>query len=162
MQPVAATQLQLRDIHLPDTSVAWPPATGWWVALILLIAVVVGLYLLIAYLRKPTVKKTALAQFIHIQHAFKTQQNHTLLAQQLHILLRQIVLNYFPREQAASSDGEVFNKQLQSINPKQVINDDILDILTNAAYQQQIEYDADALLLSIEQWLKGLKRRPLA
>ncbi|HAU18090.1 MAG TPA: DUF4381 domain-containing protein, partial [Marinobacter adhaerens] len=34
---------QLRDIHLPETGGLWPPAPGWWVLAILLIAVLAAL-----------------------------------------------------------------------------------------------------------------------
>ena len=46
MNPNDATQLALRDIHLPGLIAWWPPAPGWWIvaALVLLGAVAFALY----------------------------------------------------------------------------------------------------------------------
>ena len=37
-------ELQLRDIHLPESSLWWPPAPGWWILALLLIAFCVPSY----------------------------------------------------------------------------------------------------------------------
>ncbi|HET9483332.1 MAG TPA: DUF4381 domain-containing protein, partial [Xanthomonadales bacterium] len=41
--PVPATEPQLRDIHLPAEPSWWPPAPGWWLLAILVIAALVFL-----------------------------------------------------------------------------------------------------------------------
>ena len=47
-------QLPLKDIHLPPEIGIWPPAPGWWVLLILVLAVIgLSIWLWRRYQRHP-------------------------------------------------------------------------------------------------------------
>lgn len=50
---------ELRDIHLPDGVSAWPPAYGWWVILLGIVAVVI-LVELVTVIRRKSKKLYAL------------------------------------------------------------------------------------------------------
>lgn len=159
MQPNVANNLQLRDIHLPDANLAWPPAIGWWFVLVVICLVLIAIYFSVRYWRQQTVKKMALARFKQIKERYEVDDDSTLLAQQLNTLLRQIVLHYYPREQAANSQGETYIKQLRDINQKQVLFENHLQQLAQASYQKNHAFDAGKLLQDIELWIKGLNRR---
>ena len=160
MNPQAMTNsLPLRDIHLPDGVSVWPPAPGWWLLLILLMAFAILLPKLIRYLKQPRPNKLAWSEFKRIQQQYQQQQNTQQLARELSALLRRIALSYLPREQVASLTGKAWQQQLASINPQQPLSDVVLDTLSTAAYQANTELDGQQLLKQCEQWLSALPRR---
>ena len=64
--PVAQAQTQqappIADIHLPNTVSPWPPAIGWWLLLILIIALCAGsVYTLKRYQKKWRYRRAALS-----------------------------------------------------------------------------------------------------
>ncbi|WP_348674653.1 DUF4381 domain-containing protein [uncultured Abyssibacter sp.] len=50
---------QLRDVHLPPDPGWWPPAIGWWLAALLVLLLIVAAVLLIRWLRRPTLYRSA-------------------------------------------------------------------------------------------------------
>lgn len=157
--PMPGNPLPLRDIHLPDAVSLWPPAPGWWLLLILIIALAVLLPRLVRYLQQPRPNKLALAEFSQIKQRFVQQQNEQQLARDLSALLRRIGLTYFPREQVASLTGDEWQTQLNQLNPNQALADKLISTLSVAAYQPAPALDAMHLLDSCEHWLKNLPRR---
>lgn len=63
MDPLA----QLRDIHLPAAVSNWPPAPGWWILLVILLAASgFCLYLWLQHRRHHRYRKLALQQLQHL------------------------------------------------------------------------------------------------
>ena len=50
-------QPELRDIHLPEASLWWPPAPGWWISLALILLLAWLLPSLLRWLRHKPLRR---------------------------------------------------------------------------------------------------------
>lgn len=98
MDPLA----QLKDIHLPASMSAWPLSLYWWLVIIAgLFIVGLVVYGVLHYLKKTRLTRLALAELALLQ-----QQGCEV--NELHHLLKRIVLSSFPRETVASLHGDAW------------------------------------------------------
>ena len=88
MNPMA----QLKDIHLPQEVGLWPLAWGWWVLLIIVIAVIT---LSVIWLVKR--HKMRLAKRQSIEALQQLSAEHTDWPQQVNALLKRAAMVYFPQ-----------------------------------------------------------------
>lgn len=100
------TELPLRDLHLPDAIGWWPLAPGWWFVLLML-AIVVGHGLRLAYQRRRhnAPRRYALRELARVEAEYLQHRNPVVLATQLSALLRRSMLAYAPRQQVAGLTG---------------------------------------------------------
>lgn len=157
-------ELPLRDIHLPEAVSAWPPAIGWWLLPILLLAIAFSAYQLykykINYKAKPAYKKIALSELktIQIDYADKNQSIEQLRA--ISTLLRRIALSYLPRESVASLTGDLWIEQLNKLSQDTFFSNDLATLLASAPYQAYAEFNQDDLINICEQWINQLPEQP--
>ena len=98
MDPLA----QLKDIHLPAPVSAWPLSLYWWLVIITLLLIVgLAIYGVLHYIHKTKLTRLALAELAQLQ-----QQDCEI--NDLHHLLKRIVLSSFPRTEVASLHGEAW------------------------------------------------------
>ena len=160
MNPVET--LNLRDIHLPDSLVWWPPAIGWWLSALLLIIIVVAVTLMIRRIRMPSLSKSAKAMIEQVLSEYKSHRDQTILIQQLSIALRRIGISYLPRNEMAGLSGKEWYQQLNQLGQSESLSEDVIDILTHQPYQknQQLDEDQiDHLQLQIQRWVSALAVR---
>ncbi len=153
--------LKLRDIHLPGEVSWWPPATGWWFVLLLLAISAVVAYFILKKRQQVSVRQTALIDIQRIKHAYQQHADKTLLSQQLSQLLRQVLLSSYERTRVASATGEEWLALLHESHPKGQFELIWLRQLSQAAYQKEADFDAEALLHHIEHWIKTYPERYL-
>ena len=95
----------LRDIHLPPAPSWWPPAPGWWLlAIVLLIAIAAGAWMLLREWRERRWRRRVLAELDRIAALHATQPNGVRLATDVSQLLRRAALLIEPG--AAALHGE--------------------------------------------------------
>lgn len=92
----------LRDIHLPDPVGLWPPAPGWWLALALLLAVAVVVWLVA---RRRNTRRAALRELAGAARDFERSANHVVLAVNVSALLRRVALRSYDPRYVASLHG---------------------------------------------------------
>ncbi|QUM81554.1 DUF4381 domain-containing protein [Moritella sp. 5] len=98
MDPLA----QLKDIHLPAPVSTWPLSLYWWLAIIAVLLIIgLAIYGVLRYIEKTKLTRLALAELTKLQ-----QQGCEV--NDLHHLLKRIVLASFPRETTASLHGEAW------------------------------------------------------
>ena len=151
-------ELELRDIHLPDTSLWWPPAPGWWILTgFLLIAIFVITWMLRRLKRKP-IKSVSLLEIDHIRREIKQGQSEKAALQALSALMRRIVISYRGREGFASSTGEDWQAQLEQLSTSAGFSPQHLQMLSRDRYRRDCEIDIESLIRSCETWIRSLPR----
>jgi len=98
MDPLA----QLKDIHLPAPASAWPLSLYWWLVIITCVLIVgLAIYTGFQYIKKTKLTRLALAELTLLQ-------KQGCEVNELHHLLKRIVLSSYPREQVASLHGDTW------------------------------------------------------
>lgn len=142
---------QLRDIHFPHAIGAWPPAPGWWIAAVLLIALVAGLiFLLVKWIRRNRYRKLALQQLAKLN-----QKNPGQYLQQLNQLLKQTALAAQPRQEIAGLSGQHWLQFLDSSGNTQHFCEGAGKILADGPYSPAVEnINTSELTEIVQQWIK--------
>jgi hypothetical protein len=152
-------ELPLKDIHLPDVSLWWPPAPGWWVILISVILIFVFMPKFLRWLRWKPVKKLSLRELDRIRIELDNGVDDQKVAQQISTLLRRTVISYRGRAVAASTTGESWMKQLKQLSGEECFTPEQDEWLRIGQYQPSVRCEMQAMLQSCENWIKALPRR---
>jgi len=150
--------LQLRDIHLPDAILWWPPALGWWLLVISLPLIIAGMIVLRRWLKHQSAKKRSIIEFRQIIRGFEAQQDATLFIGQISTLLRRILITYQGRNQTAGITGDRWIDELNELVVERCFSDEQESLLRHGQFQRNIEFDSQALIASCERWIKALPR----
>ncbi len=149
----------LRDIHLPDPVSFWPPAPGWWMALILVMGLIALSIWAFRKFRTPKAFKTARHELQGLRESYAAnQQDHTLTSG-LSRLLRRYAMAVYGREQVAGLTGQQW---LTFLNEKGMTNqftEGAGRVLVSAPYGSYESVQGQELIATVEQWLQG-NRRP--
>jgi cbb3-type cytochrome oxidase subunit 3 len=159
----APTNLQLRDIHLPESISWWPPAPGWWLVLGMVISICVIAYLAYRYHQHRRLHRAARLELQKIQQAFIETSDSQLLVRSLSIWLRRVCLSFYPRADVAGLTGTAWLEFLdQALIQKQRperFSDETGRLLNHAPYRPAGHIETDALLALCQTWLQCLPRR---
>ncbi|MFZ9038129.1 MAG: DUF4381 domain-containing protein [Gammaproteobacteria bacterium] len=151
-------ELELRDIHLPDVSLWWPPAPGWWLLVLLLVLLALALPWLRRRYRHQPLSRLTLREFELILEAHADGQSAQATVSQVARLLRRVLISYRGRERHAASTGEDWLAELERLSPRHGFSDDQLRLLTRDRYRAQLDGDVDGLLQACEKWIRNLPR----
>lgn len=146
---------QLQDIHLPAAVGFWPPAIGWWILLILIIAIISTVIFLLNRKRSRNAYRTlALTEIKTINHNLSDSQ-HAEYLQAISILLRRTALSGFGSLFNASLKGEAWLEWLDAQCTK--TNGGFAKgtgrALLIGPYQKNPEFDRPALQKLVELWI---------
>ena len=159
---MASGQLELHDIHLPEPVSWWPLAPGWWILLILIIALTIACFFfipkLIKKIKHQPASKLALIEFKNIQQLYQSQQNKQTLIESLSILLRRVCMTYDSRQNIASLTGQAWIEKLNALSPQQELSTELTDVLLNGPYKKQHDFNAEQLLTHCENWIINLPK----
>ena len=150
--------LELRDIHLPETSLWWPPAPGWWLLLILLILICLSLPWWIRRIRQKPLRQSSLSQLQQIKQEHRNGLSDKLIIEKVSTLLRRVLISYRGRDGNAASTGDSLLVQLASLAGTEIFSQEQLDLLASARYQAEPDCDINAMLQTCESWIKALPR----
>ncbi len=128
------TDLPLKDIHLPAAIEWWPPALGWWLVLILGLAVLVGAIWLV----HRAMRKTALKSAKKLLLALQRNQDLNELQQltELSMLLRRTSISLYPRSDTASLTGDAWLKFLDRSMQGKPFSEGVGQCLKDAHYRK--------------------------
>ncbi len=152
-----AQALQLRDIHLPHTSL-WPLAPGWW---ILLILALVGLFFLIKKIRKiqklKALNKLMQNELASIREAYNQHKNKQQFAADAAQLLKRFVRHIVTDSRATALTGKAWINYLHNLSK----GDDFkqhAQTLTHGQYQKNSNFDVSKLTASLKNFFpKAIK-----
>ena len=151
-------ELPLRDIHLPDVSLWWPPAIGWW--LLPLVIVLIAFYLpkLIRWLTRKPVKKLSLRELKRIRRDLEINHDEHQALRELSVLLRRTVMSYCGRNTSASLTGASWVEQLEQLSAEHCFSAEQSDWLSHGQYRPTAKCEIKALMRSCENWIRALPR----
>ena len=151
-----ATQLPLRDIHLPEPVSWWPPGPGWWLLAVLIIALVMtGMWLWTRY-KQAAGKRFAQQELSRIAKEFDEFCDRQRLAKDLSALLRRASISYYPRHEVAALTGAEWLNWLDQHADCDEFSQGPGTALLSAPYQAKPEYDSAALLALCRRCLQKL------
>ena len=155
MNPTATATLDLRDIHAAAAPGLWPPAPGWWLLAIVLVALLaIGIPWLLRRYRLHRLK-TQIMDELDTLTDYKYKENNVELLAQLSILLRRIALRRYSREQVASLTGSDWLRFLDATGGGGDFEHGVGQVLETGPYQAHNEdLPAEALLALARRWVQ--------
>jgi hypothetical protein len=161
----APTGPDLRDIHLPPAPSWWPPAPGWWLlALVLLVAIAFGVWMLLRQWRERRWRQRVAAELDRIAAMHAAQPDAVRLAADVSQLLRRASLLIEPNAAALQGDAWLafldrkFDDASDKPRDAARFRTDTGRVLIDAQYRRAEDpaspVDAAALLGLARDWLK--------
>jgi hypothetical protein len=144
---------QLRDIHAAADPGWWPPAPGWWVLALLVLALVAWM-LRYGYRRWMVMRRRRklLSALEDMARAIDPlQQPHEYLSR-LNRLFRVVALRAFPNTACVRLQGIEWVRFIQSLLPQNV-HAEGLSALASGPYQPKPEFDAGELHALARIWV---------
>ena len=151
-------ELELRDIHLPDASLWWPPAPGWWLTLLLLLTLALMLPWLLRRLRHRPLSRLTLDEFERIRGEFANGAPERRAVNDIARLLRRTVISYRGRAAHAATTGAGWIAELEQLAPLESFSAQQLQLLARDRYRADCDCDVDSLLRASECWIRSLPR----
>lgn len=153
----------LADIHLPDPVSLWPPAPGWWVLGVVLLAILVYAVLcLIAHWRQQKRLRAALRELdgahrtYHDARAQGADANACGLAylQDCNTVLKRVALLHSPTDAVARLYGEAWLQFLDAQGDTQEFSRGAGRILGDGGYRPTFDGDVDAIHALCAEWIR--------
>jgi hypothetical protein len=151
-------ELELRDIHLPEASLWWPPAPGWWIAVLLLLVLPVVLVWAVRWIRHKPLRRLSLHELKRIRQRYDSGSSDKAVLADIAVLLRRTLISYHGRDSFAASAGDAWIEQLQQVAPRQGFSSEQLQLLGRDRYKPDYACDIESLLQACECWLRALPR----
>ncbi len=146
MTPELELLARLRDVHPPAAPSWWSPAPGWWLALVLAVALAV---LLLRYAppwwRRLRQRRRLLAALRAAASAAEVSQ-----------LLRLAALERFPERASAGLTGADWVAFLESCDPRPGRFAPLAEALTEAPYRTDADGDVSRLRAAARGWLRAV------
>lgn len=146
---------QLQDIHLPAEIGLWPPAWGWWLLLIVSIAVVSALVFFIKRKKsRNAYRALAIKELTKINQQYSEEQNSEYL-QAVSIILRRTALSGFGNQFNASLKGDDWLQWLDEQSPKtnHQFSQGVGRVLLIGPYQKSPQFDRNELQKLCALWI---------
>jgi len=145
---------QLRDIHSAPAVSWWPPAPGWWVLAILVLAVLfwVGRRLLARY-RIHQRRRQMLGWIDHLNATIDPDKDPHAYLSTLNRVFKVVALRAFPTQQCAAMAGQEWAEFIgRNLNIKQ--SGEALSVLENGPYKPAPHFDPVDISDLARAWIK--------
>jgi hypothetical protein len=170
--------LPLADIHLPASISAWPPAIGWWLLVLLSIAIIVGIfYGCKRHQQKWGYRRAALALLNQHYQTWQAQpsqneSNESTTATEsgqsssikMMAVLKRTVLTAYGDDKATLF-GQAWVDFINHQTKQDLFSDELAEWMINQQYQrvsanQQDNVDITTLYRACEKWIKQHRITP--
>jgi len=145
--------LELRDIHLPAPPGFWPPAPGWWLlALVLIAALVASGERGLRQWRRARRRRAILAELEQLQ---TERESGPALAAAVSAMLKRVALSRYPRVEVAPLSGEEWLRFLDQTGGGGRFGDGPGRALADAPYAPDTAgVDVAGLLAAARDWIR--------
>lgn len=166
MTSASPSTLPLKDIHLPPAIGAWPPAPGWWIGALVLIAAVAAIsFFVIRHRRRNAYRRAAVQVAKHFNEHFHQHQDKTQLAIDCSELLRRVAVTAYGTQAAGISgtrwlkflDEKLGKRKSRNAKTPASMFGNLEPALLQAPYRPGVDYDAQALQHALLQWIRHHK-----
>lgn len=161
--PLTEQTLPIADIHLPHAVSAWPPAIGWWLLAVLMIAAIAGIiYGRKRYQKKWRYRRAALALLQQHFSAYQTEEASSAdTATAMIAVIKRTAITAYAVEHATLF-GQKWIDFLNQQTKENHFSDDVADWIINRQYQHtnnendphQPQIDIAALYRACQLWIK--------
>lgn len=147
---------ELRDIHVPQVSMWWPLAPGWWVLLALLVAAIAACVFL--FRRRAAWNRRVHAALGDLRDAtarYAEDGNVAAFATAAHQLLRRVARTRDPHSVVLK--GVAWRDALASMSPRQDVQR--LAAIEDAIYRPEATLEVSPTARDVEAWVRVALRR---
>lgn len=149
---------QLKDIAEPAPVSWWPPAPGWWLLAILILALLIGLCVwLVARWRNNRFRKLALQELSSIRLRYQEQPAPLAHLNDLNTLLKRVAITRYGRERVSALHGESWCRFLSEQAPGLDFLDGPGRLLGDGHYRPAAELPLDSLQQLAQDWIRRCK-----
>ena len=145
---------RLRDIHVTPDLGWWPPAPGWWLLALLLLALLAWFGLrLLAHYRARQRRKQMLAWIDHLNATVDPQTDPQTYLSTVNRIFKLVALRAFPGQQCAAMAGPQWEAFVRSRmkNPQSA---EPLKVLASGPYSPAPGFDPDIISALTCQWIR--------
>ena len=159
-------QLPLQDIHLPADVSWWPPAPGWWILLLVILATVFAVYRIVRRWRRRVVVRPAckmarqeLTSLLSRSGGESSGEHfNQQIARQLSALLRRLAISLYEQEHVAGLTGSAWWRWLDDKSGRTLFAEGQGLLLEQAAYGTG-DIDIQALGDAVRSWIDAVCKR---
>ena len=132
----------LRDIHLPGDVSWWPLAPGWWLLIVVVLALSTwGIMKWYQWRKRQVLLHEVKAELHRIQTDFSAHQTARTLVTDCSQLLRRLVVLRIGRERGANLTGQDWRDYLSEVQSDAEPDDIYLQLLSDGQYQRELVLD---------------------
>lgn len=145
---------QLRDIHLPATGGLWPPAPGWWIVGLLLLAAL-GAVLLWLHRRRRRNRwlRTARKELAQLEQTARPAPDWFTA---LNTLLKQAARQRYPDQHPEAMSGDAWVEFLLATSPRdRIASRPLVEALVESAWRPAASAQPAEVLAFARLWLGG-------
>jgi len=167
MIEASETMQIMKDIHLPDSLLWWPPAPGWWLLML------IGLFVMgLRHQRlkrkrqsdtSPKDSKATISEALQLLEAIPVNpKNNRQTLKEISVLLRRAAMSLYGRDNVAGLTGETWLKFLDDTGKtdaftqgkgRMLIKQPYLQSNTKQSSKKQLAHNTTQLIAIIKQWL---------
>lgn len=140
---------QLHDIHLPPAISWWPLAPGWYIVIVGIASIILGLsYWGYRIIKRRRQRRELLKLLSEITSRYQSNPGSAEIIAELALFLRRLVITYYPQHHAAEF-GETWLATLDNITGSKDYSEGVGNILLTAPYQKNAPPETAKLIALI-------------
>lgn len=147
-----AQRVVLQGIHLPTEVNAWPLATGWWILIGLVVALLIAATMWYLHFRRQAFRREALVLLARIEQQRDLEPLQLIDA--VSALLKRVAITAHGREKVAGRSGDQWLQFLDESGKTRGFTQGPGRSLGASRFQPQLTLDAPALIGLCRDWIQ--------
>jgi len=159
---IADALSELADIRMPGDVSWWPLAAGWWVLIVLLLALAAyGLWRLQKRLVLQRRINAAMAEVSRARQTLGNRGEQDMAARLVYVnevnaVLRRVALLHHEHSRVAGLSGQAWVNYLREHDKAKLLDEQLASVLAQGRFAPSCDVDANALERMAREWIKNL------